>query len=130
MFTIQQIKTAHARVKSGADFPAYIQDLIKIGVVHYETYVADGHTLYFGNDNFSAQSEPKYATLSVANTSDKNRFQIDLKEHQQGKTDYQTFCLKCATSGIEKWVVNTIQMTCIYFNKQGIEILKEEIPKP
>jgi hypothetical protein len=28
MFTITQIKEAHSKVKSGADFPAYIQGLI------------------------------------------------------------------------------------------------------
>lgn len=28
MFTLDQIKAAHNKVKSGADFPAYIQDLI------------------------------------------------------------------------------------------------------
>lgn len=32
MFTIQQIKDAHSKVKSGADFPAYIQDIKKLGV--------------------------------------------------------------------------------------------------
>ncbi len=29
MFTVEQIKTAHSKVKSGADFPAYIQDIKK-----------------------------------------------------------------------------------------------------
>ncbi len=32
MFTIEQIKEAHAKVKSGADFPNYIHDLIILGV--------------------------------------------------------------------------------------------------
>lgn len=31
MFTIEQIKTAHSQVKSGADFPAYIQEIKKLG---------------------------------------------------------------------------------------------------
>lgn len=29
MFTITQIENAHSKVKSGADFPKYIQDLKK-----------------------------------------------------------------------------------------------------
>ena len=45
MFTIDQIKEAHSKVKSGADFPQYVQDLIKLGVIHYTTYVRDGHTV-------------------------------------------------------------------------------------
>ena len=32
MFTIQQIKDAHSKVKSGADFPKYMQDIIALGV--------------------------------------------------------------------------------------------------
>ena len=32
MFTIQQIKDAHSKVKSGADFPQYMQDIIALGV--------------------------------------------------------------------------------------------------
>jgi len=47
MFTIEQIKDAHAKVKSGADFPAYVQEVIRLGVTRYETYVADGQTHYF-----------------------------------------------------------------------------------
>ncbi len=38
MFTIAQIKEAHDKVKSGADFPKYIQDLINLGVIGYDTF--------------------------------------------------------------------------------------------
>ena len=33
MFTIQQIKEAHSKVKSGSDFPKYVQDIIALGVL-------------------------------------------------------------------------------------------------
>ncbi|MGB4398918.1 MAG: DUF1398 family protein [Daejeonella sp.] len=36
MFTAEQIKAAHSKVKSGADFPAYIQDIKALGVTGYE----------------------------------------------------------------------------------------------
>ncbi len=38
MFQLTDIKDAHSKVKSGADFPNYVQDLIKLGVKKYETY--------------------------------------------------------------------------------------------
>jgi hypothetical protein len=41
MFTIEQIKSAHTKVKSGADFPNYFKDLIQLGVTSYEAFVAD-----------------------------------------------------------------------------------------
>lgn len=36
MFTIHQIKEAHAKVKTGADFPSYIQDLTALGIERYD----------------------------------------------------------------------------------------------
>lgn len=128
MFTIYQIKEAHSKVKSGADFPSYVQDLIKLGVIKYESYVSDGHTLYHGNGGFQVQSDARYPTLTIAEHSNKIQFQKDLKDHQQGKTTYLTFCGDCATSGVEKWIVDMHKMSCTYYDKAGKEIVVETIP--
>jgi len=128
MFTVEQIKAAHSKVKSGADFPSYIQDLIRLGVVFYEAYVADGHTDYFGNADFKTSSPPKYTQLKIADQSNLDQFRFDLKAHQQGKTDYFTFCSDCAKSGVEKWAVSMEEMTCSYFDKAGNKLLVEVIP--
>lgn len=129
MFTIEQITEAHSKVKSGADFPAYIQDLKKLGVTHYETFVTDGHTIYYGNNGYKITSPVKYETLTIAEVSNKERFIADLKIHQNGKTDYLTFCNDSSRSGIEKWSVSMDEMTCTYFDKAGNKILTEEIPQ-
>lgn len=129
MFTIQQIQTAHSKVKSGADFPSYIQELKKIGLTSYEVFVADGHSNYFGAADFKISSAGKYEAFEVADTSNKIQFAADLKAHQNGKTDYLTFCSDAAKSGVEKWVVDVNAMTCIYYDKAGVEILAEVIPE-
>jgi len=128
MFTIDAIKAAHAKVKSGADFPNYIQDIIKLGVTGYETYVSDSHTLFLGKDNYSIESVAKYAPLTIADKGDAASFIKDLKEHQQGKSDYLSFCKACARYGVEKWVVEMKKMTCSYYDKAGNEVLVENIP--
>lgn len=128
MFTIQQIKAAHSKVKSGADFPKYMQDLIAIGVTSFETFVFDNHTNYFGNDNFSISSEGFSEKLVVANESNIEQFKSDLKSHQQGNTDYMTFLKDCAKSGVEKWIVVMEKMTCSYYDTNGNEMLVEKIP--
>jgi uncharacterized protein YbcV (DUF1398 family) len=87
MFTIDQIKAAHSKVKSGADFPAYIQDLKKLGVTSYETLVSDGHSEYNGINNYKTSSTAKYEVLPIAKSSAPEQFKADLKAHQQGKTD-------------------------------------------
>lgn len=129
MFTIEQINAAHSKVKSGAEFPNYIQDLIKLGVTFYETYVSDGHTDYLGKDDYKTSSEPKYSQLIIAEQADADQFRHDLKAHQQGKTDYATFCIDCAKSGVEKWTVRMDKMTCTYYDKVENELLVETIPQ-
>lgn len=125
MFTVEQIKAAHSKVKSGADFPAYIQDLKKLGVIYYETFVADGHTNYYGANNYKTTSPAKYPDLAIAESSNEEQFKSDLKVHQEGKTNYPTFCSDSAKSGIEKWAVSMDEMTCTYFDKSGTKILVE-----
>ncbi len=128
MFTIQQIKDAHSKVKSGADFPKYIQDIIALGVTSFETFVNDNHTNYYGKDNFQTSSEGFSETLVIADKSNIEQFKSDLKAHQQGKTDYMTFLNDCAKSGVEKWIVVMDKMTCSYYDKAGNEMVVEVIP--
>ncbi|MBN8824985.1 MULTISPECIES: DUF1398 family protein [unclassified Spirosoma] len=128
MFTVTQIKAAHAKVQSGADFPNYIQEIKQLGVRAFETWVVDSHTDYFGNDNYQTSSEPVYAQLLISDTINKDAFSHALSIHQQGQTDYYAFCKASAATGIEKWVVNLEAMTCIYFDKSGNQVLVENIP--
>jgi uncharacterized protein YbcV (DUF1398 family) len=128
MSTIDQIYAAHSKVKSGADFPKFIQELIVIGVKSYDSFVADGHTDYFGLDNFKLSSSAKYELLNISNSISKTQFILDLKAHQNGQTDYPTFCNDCAKSGVFKWTVNLTEMICTYFDSAGNELLVEKIP--
>ena len=128
MFRLTDIKEAHSRVKTGADFPAYIQDLIKLGVTKYDTFVDDGHAIFFGSNDYNIQSEPKYPALIVAEESDQEKFRNNLKMHQQGQTDYLTFCRHAAEAGVQKWRVDTNNMTCTYFDQVNHIMVEERIP--
>jgi uncharacterized protein YbcV (DUF1398 family) len=130
IFELKEIKEAHSRVKSGADFPKYVQDLIRLGVKKYDSFVSDGHTVFFGEDNYQIQSEPKYPQLNIANISDKERFKHYLKNHQRGLTDYPEFCNDSAETGVEKWTVDMTKMTCTYYDKLNNKMLEEQIPVP
>ena len=129
MFTVEQIEQAHQKVKSGADFPKYIQEIKLLGVTGFETWVKDSHTEYFGTNNYQTQSKPQYEELTIAEKSNNQKFVDYLKKHQRGETNYFTFCQHCAETGIEKWIVNLEKMTCTYFDKTGNEILVEQIPQ-
>lgn len=129
MFTVVQINTAHSKVKSGVDFPAYIRDIKKLGVTFYETFVTDGHTDYYGKHDYKTTAAAKYEPITIALECNKEQFKVDLKAHQQGKTDYPTFIKMCAAYGIEKWIVSIDKMTCTYYDKVGSEILVEQVPQ-
>ena len=128
MFTLEQLKLAHAKVQSGADFPSYIKEIMQLGVRSYETYVIDGHTDYYGVDDYKLSTASKYESLTIAKTSNIEDFKKDLKAHQLGQTNYPTFCSDCAKSGVEKWVVCMDKMTCTYYDSEGRELLREIIP--
>lgn len=129
MFTVEQIKTAHSKVKSGADFPAYIKEIKSLGVTHYEAYVTDGHIDYHGANDYTANVPAKYELLFIADTAKGEEFITELKAHQQGKTDFLSFIKMCATFGIEKWAISMDQMTCTYYDMAGNAILVETIPQ-
>jgi uncharacterized protein YbcV (DUF1398 family) len=130
MFTLDQIKAAHSKVKTGADFPAYVQELITLGVRKYDFHVNDGHTSYEGKDGFHIESPARYPEKNIAETSDTESFTRLLKAHQQGQSDFPTMCQQSADTGVEKWTVDMNEMTCTYYDKMGNKMLVEEIPTP
>ncbi len=128
MFTLEQIQEAHSHVKSGVDFPAYVQDIIKLGVRSYDIYVTDGHAEYVGLNDYRIQSEPKYEALNISNVSNTEQFKDDLEAHQCGETDYMTFCKHAAQTGVVKWTVDTDTMTCTYYDENENKMIEEIIP--
>lgn len=129
MFTVEQIEFAHSKVKTGVEFPKYIQEIKELGVISFETRVIDSQTEYFGLNNYSTRSKAKYQDLNIADVVDSIRFKQYLKIHQQGETDYFTFCNHCAETGIEKWIVDLNEYTCTYYDKSGQKVLTENVPK-
>lgn len=127
-FTIDEIKAEHQKVKSGADFPKYIQEIKNLGVSHYTALVADGNTKYFDAENNFAETGRKYDDLIVSENVNLDQFTAKLKLHQQGGTDYMTFCKDCAENGVEGWKMNLNKMTCTYFDKNQNDILTEQVP--
>ncbi|MES2486802.1 MAG: DUF1398 family protein [Bacteroidota bacterium] len=128
MFTLDQIKGTHAKVKSGADFPQYVQDVKALGMISYTQFVSDGHTVYNGNEQ-ELVAPAKYEVLEVASTGNAPKLAADLKAHQAGQTDYPTFCRDAAAAGVEQWTVDVLRLTCTYYDKAGNSMLSEAIPE-
>ena len=128
MFTIEQIKIVHSKVKSGADFPSYIQEIKTLGVTAYEHFVSDGHIQYYGVDDFVLLSEAKWAPINISELSSKEKLKQALVINQQGQTNYPTFCKQSAEAGVEKWIVDITKMICTYFDKANNQMVVETVP--
>ena len=129
MFTVKQIKAAHAQVKSGKDFPAYIQEIKALGLTRYEFFVADGHTIYYGDADENVSAPPIYNTKAISGNAQAQALKQIITEHQQGQSDYLTFCQLVADIGVYKWVVNTQTMLCTYYSLNGENMMAEPIPQ-
>lgn len=127
-FTIDEIIAEHKKVKSGADFPNYIQAIKNLGVSHYTTLVTDGNTKYFDAEENFDETGSKYENLMISENLNPEQFKSRLKLHQQGGTDYPTFCKNCAENGVKGWKMDLNKMTCTYFDKNGNDILVETVP--
>lgn len=127
-FTLTQLNAAEAKVKSGADFPNYMKELMAMGVLRLETFVEDGNTVFHGEGDYAVTAASKYPTLVIARDCNLVQFQSDLKRHQHGETDFFTFCADCAKTGVNKWIVDVAEKTCTYFDLSSQAILVENIP--
>jgi uncharacterized protein YbcV (DUF1398 family) len=131
MFTLAHIKEAHSHVKSGADFPTYVEKLAKLGVRSYTCYVHDGHTDYAGDDGYHIQTDTTITEpLVIDELIDIDMFKERLKIHQQGGTSFSVFLTDAAQAGIDKWTTDITARTCTYYDKTGNEMLVETIPSP
>ncbi len=127
-FSIEQIQEVQSKIKSGVDFPKYVAELKKLGVTSYENYVSNGKTVYFGKDNFTLESEPKYEKIIISD--DQSTFELErvIFAHQEGKTDFITFSHQAAAAGADKWVCDFTDMTCSYYDEDGNKMILDEIP--
>ncbi len=129
MFTIEDIRAAESKVKTGADFPQFIKEIKELGVKRNDVYVSNGLSSYFDDeDNVQQVSPDEYPTLIINEESSAGKLEHALKIHQRGETDYFTFCKQAADAGVEKWVTDLEEMTCTYLDAEGNELVKETIP--
>ncbi|HTM97867.1 MAG TPA: DUF1398 family protein [Pedobacter sp.] len=128
MFTIEDIRNAEQKIKTGADFPLFIKEIKAMGVERNDVYVMNGMSIYFGNNEHTVESAPAYETLLIEEQSSAQDLQKALKIHQEGQTDFQTFCRQAASAGVEKWVTDLKEMTVSYLDMAGNELIVEKIP--
>ncbi|MGQ7856032.1 DUF1398 domain-containing protein [Pedobacter sp. WC2501] len=128
MFNIENIRAAESKIKTGADFPQFIKEIKELGVKRNDVYVSNGLSIYFDDEDNAQQVSPdEYPTLVINEESSAGKLEHALEVHQQGETDYITFCKQAADAGVEKWVTDLEEMTCTYLDTEGNELVREKI---
>lgn len=127
MFTIEHINDLHARLGSAKTLAEYVRALKALGVERYDSYLADGHSEYFGQGGYRVVSPAVHEVLPVAETGEREMFLQHLRRHERRETTYLEMSRGLAQSGIEKWTVDTGRMTMTFYDKAGSAMLVERI---
>lgn len=88
MFTIEQINDLHATLGSARTFQENVRALKALGVERYDSYLADGHSEYFGQGGHTVVSPPAHEVFPVAETGQRETFLGHLRRHEQRQTTY------------------------------------------
>jgi len=127
VFNVEQIDDLHDRLGSAKTFAEYVRALKALGVERYDSYLADGHSEYFGQGGYRVVSPPEHDVLPVAEIGQRETFLEHLGRHERRETTYLEMSKGLAQSGIEKWTVDADRMTMTFYDKAGIEMLVEQI---
>lgn len=73
MFTIEQINDLHAKFGRAKTLVEYMRALGAIGVERYDSYLADGHSEYFGQAGHKIISSPQHEVLAIAESTSGER---------------------------------------------------------
>jgi len=130
MFTKEMITASQAKVKSGADYPRLVQELKAMGIRSYVHFVADGSNVFHGDGGHAVTVSHVQETILVADRASEDLLRRSLSIHQQGKTDYPTFCREAGEAGVAAWTSDLEAMTVTYSDLTNKPILVEPIPRP
>jgi uncharacterized protein YbcV (DUF1398 family) len=127
MFTLEQISEIHDRFGDSDTLGKYLHALKAVGVDRYDTFIADGHKDYYGQNGQKLVAPPTSEKLTVSDTSDQKGLMHTLKLVEQDKLTYIGMLKALADNGIEKWTFDTNKMTITYSDKSDQALLVEKI---
>lgn len=127
VFTLEQIADIHDRLGSKSSLELYLRALRDIGVARYDSFVSDGHSVYYGVDGQELVGPPFHETFAVAQAADEEWFLQYMKQVEQDGADYVEMSKALAGHGVEKWSFDTEKLTITYLDKAGNVLLGEKV---
>jgi uncharacterized protein YbcV (DUF1398 family) len=127
MFTFDQIADIHDRLGNKDTLGGYLRALRDIGVETYDSYIADGHSEYYGTDGQRLVGPAVHEPFAIAKTCDKEGFLRYMQQVEQGGVGYVEMSRTLANHGVEKWTFDTEKLTITYLDKAGNVLLDEKV---
>lgn len=127
-FKLSAIQQAHQQF-TGVDFPKLFMAFKDMGMTYNIVNIQDGTATYVHQSEDDIVTSSVKSNHPVAPSSNQSIVQDVLTRHQQGQTDFETFCDEMAQAGIYKWHIDIQAGTCTYIDLQEQAIISELIPQ-
>lgn len=127
-FTLSEIQQAHQQY-TGVDFPKLFKEFKDMGMTYNIVNIQDGTATYVHQSEDDIVTSSVKSNHTVAPSSNQSIVQDVLTRHQQGQTDFETFCDEMAEAGIYKWHIDIQAGTCTYIDLKEQAIISELIPQ-
>ncbi|HBM8905549.1 TPA: DUF1398 family protein [Staphylococcus aureus] len=127
-FKLSAIQQAHQQF-TGVDFPKLFKAFKDMGMTYNIVNIQDGTATYVHQSEDDIVTSSVKSNHPVAPSSNQSIVQDVLTRHQQGQTDFETFCDEMAQAGIYKWHIDIQAGTCTYIDLQKQAIISELIPQ-
>ncbi|HAR6953564.1 TPA: DUF1398 family protein [Staphylococcus aureus] len=127
-FKLSAIQQAHQQF-TGVDFPKLFKAFKDMGMTYNIVNIQDGTATYVHQSEDDIVTSSVKSNHPVAPSSNQSIVQDVLTRHQQGQTDFETFCDEMAQAGIYKWHIDIQVGTCTYIDLQEQAIISELIPQ-
>ncbi|CAC9056489.1 phage envelope protein [Staphylococcus aureus] len=127
-FTLSEIQQAHQQF-TGVDFPKLFKAFKDMGMTYNIVNIQDGTVTYVHQSEDDIVTSSVKSNHPVAPSSNQSIVQDVLTRHQQGQTDFETFCNEMAEAGIYKWHIDIQAGTCTYIDLKEQAIISELIPQ-
>ncbi|HCY2932577.1 TPA: DUF1398 family protein [Staphylococcus aureus] len=127
-FKLSAIQQAHQQF-TGVDFSKLFKAFKDMGMTYNIVNIQDGTATYVHQSEDDIVTSSVKSNHPVAPSSNQSIVQDVLTRHQQGQTDFETFCDEMAQAGIYKWHIDIQAGTCTYIDLQEQAIISELIPQ-
>lgn len=127
-FTLSEIQQAHQQY-TGVDFPKLFKEFKDMGMTYNIVNIQDGTATYVHQSEDDIVTSSVKSNHPVAPSSNQSIVQDVLTRHQQGQTDFETFCDEMAEAGIYKWHIDIQAGTCTYIDLKEQAIISELTPQ-